>query len=416
VAGHKPGERVRIEILRGGKPRTGVVSSRVGGRPPARSLLRVPKPAITFLAALLGALVGAGAILISGVGDSGSGDMTTVVEQSSAAPSNPSKGALTPRTIYKRDAPGVVFIRAKISEGGQSGEASGSGFVIGRGGSIVTNAHVVGNAKTVSVKFSDSKIATAKVAGADPSTDLALLLVDPEGLDLHALKLGSSKDVAVGDPALAIGNPFGLERTLTTGVISAVQRQIPSLQEGFAIGNVLQTDAAINPGNSGGPLLDARGRVVGVNSQIRTNGTDNSNIGIGFAVPIDAAKEVIPRLRKDGQIQRAFLGVGTRTVDDSLASLKLPVDEGALVQTVEPRSPAAKAGIRAGKTRRVVGGEPVLVGGDIITAVDGKRVRTNADVAEIIGKKRPGDSVSIRVTRGDEPRTVTVKLAKRPGG
>jgi S1-C subfamily serine protease len=376
----------------------------------------MPKPATTFLVALLGAIVGAAAILISGVGDSSSSDTTTVVEQSSgAAPSNPSKGGLTPRAIYKRDAPGVVFISAKISEGGQTGDVSGSGFVIGRGGSIVTNAHVVGNAKTVTVKFSDSKIATAKVAGRDPSTDLALLLVDPDGLDLHALKLGSSKDVEVGDPALAIGNPFGLERTLTTGVISAVQRQIPSLQEGFSIGNVLQTDAAINPGNSGGPLLDAHGRVVGVNSQIRTNGTDNGNIGIGFAVPIDAAKEVIPRLRKDGQIERAYLGVGTRTVDDSLAALKLPVNEGALVQKVEPDSPAAKAGIRAGRTRRVIGGEVLLAGGDIITAVDGQRVKTNADVADIIGKKRPGETVALRIVRGDEPRTVTVKLSKRPG-
>ena len=293
----------------------------------------MPKPAVTFLVALLGAIVGAGAILLSGVGD-GAEDTVTVVEQGSAAPSNPTKGGLTPATIYKRDAPGVVFIRARITEGGQTGDASGSGFVIGRGGSIVTNAHVVGNAKSVSVKFSDSKIATAKVAGTDPSTDLALLLVDPEGLDLHALELGSSKRVKVGDPALAIGNPFGLERTLTTGVISAVQRQIPSLQEGFAIGDVLQTDAAINPGNSGGPLLDSRGRVVGVNAQIRTSGSQTgelSNTGIGFAVPIDAVKEVIPRLRKDGSIQRAFLGVGTRTVDDSLDALDLAVDHGALV-------------------------------------------------------------------------------------
>ena len=378
----------------------------------------MPKPAITFLAALLGALVGAGAILLTGVGDDSSSDTTTVVEESTGAPSNPSKGGLTPRAIYKRDAPGVVFIRAKVSEGGETGDASGSGFVIGRGGSIVTNAHVVGTAKTVTVKFSDSKIATARVAGADPSTDLALLLVDPDGLDLHALELGSSKAVEVGDPALAIGNPFGLERTLTTGVISAVARQIPSLQEGFAIGDVLQTDAAINPGNSGGPLLDSRGRVIGVNAQIRTSGSQTgqlSNTGIGFAVPIDAVKEVIPRLRKDGSIERAFLGVGTRTVDDSLDTLNLPVDEGALVQTVEPGSPAAKAGIRAGKTRREVGGDPVLTGGDIITEVDGKKVETNSDVAEQIGKKRPGDKVALTVVRGGEPRTVTVTLTKRPG-
>ncbi len=376
----------------------------------------MPTPAITFLAGLFGAVIGALAILVSGVGDGA--DTTTVVEQSSAAPSNPTKGGLAPRTIYRRDAPGVVFIRARITENGQTGDASGSGFVIGRGGSIVTNAHVVGNAKRVSVKFSDSKVATARVAGTDPSTDLALLLVDPDGLDLHALKLGSSKDVEVGDPALAIGNPFGLERTLTTGVISAVQRQIPSLQAGFAIGDVLQTDAAINPGNSGGPLLDARGSVIGVNAQIRTSPTGDggiSNTGIGFAVPVDTLKEVIPRLRKDGSIDRAFLGVGTRTVDDSLEALDLPVDAGALVQTVEPGSPAARSGIRAGKARREIGGEPVLTGGDIITAVDGKRVKTNADVAEIIGLKRPGNRVQITIVRSGEPRTVTVTLSKRPG-
>jgi S1-C subfamily serine protease len=375
----------------------------------------MPNLPATFLVALLGAVVGAGAVLLTGAGDSA--DTTTVVESSSAAPANPTRGGLAPRTIYRRDAPGVVFIRARISEGGQADDASGSGFVIGRGGSIVTNAHVVGSAKTVSVKFSDSKVATARVAGTDPSTDLALLLVDPEGLDLHALKLGSSKDVEVGDPALAIGNPFGLERTLTTGVISAVARQIPSLQAGFAIGDVLQTDAAINPGNSGGPLLDSRGLVIGVNAQIRTAPSDTgiSNTGIGFAVPVDTVKEVIPRLRKDGSIDRAYLGVGTRTVDDSLDALDLPVDDGALVQKVELGSPAEKAGLRAGKTRRTIGGEDVLAGGDIITAVDGKRVRTNADVAENIGRKRPGDRVQITTVRGGEPRTVTVTLAKRPG-
>jgi S1-C subfamily serine protease len=375
----------------------------------------MPKLASTFLVALLGALVGAGAVLLSGAGDSAG--TTTVVEQSSAAPSNPSKGGLAPRAIYRRDAPGVVFIRARITENGETGDASGSGFVIGRGGSIVTNAHVVGDAKHVSVKFSDAKVATAVVAGTDPSTDLALLLVDPDGLDLHALRLGSSKDVEVGDPALAIGNPFGLERTLTTGVISAVARQIPSLQAGFSIGDVLQTDAAINPGNSGGPLLDARGRVIGVNAQIRTAPSDTgiSNTGIGFAVPVDTVKEVIPRLRKDGSIERAYLGVGTRTVDDSLDALDLPVDDGALIQRVELGSPAAKAGLRAGRSRRTIAGEAVLAGGDIITAVDGARVRTNADVANVIGKKRPGDRVQITIVRGGEPRTVTVRLGKRPG-
>src|SRR5262249_28481328 len=190
----------------------------------------MPQPATPFVACLPGAVVGGLAILLTGVGGDAN-DTTTVVEQSSAAPSNPSRGGLTPRAIYRRDAPGVVYIRARIAEG----DASGSGFVIGRGGSIVTNAHVVGEAERGSGQLSDQNIAAARGAGRDPSTDLALLLVDPDGLDLHALALGSSKDVEVGDAALAIGNPFGYERTLTTGVISAVGRQIPSLQQGFAI-------------------------------------------------------------------------------------------------------------------------------------------------------------------------------------
>ena len=375
----------------------------------------MPKALSTFLAALLGGIVVAVAFLVLDVGDDGGDDTTTVVEQLGGAPSNPEKGALTPRAIYKRDAPGVVFVRSKIAEPGQSGESTGSGFVIGRGGSIVTNAHVVGNAKSVTVKFSDSKVATAKVAGTDPSTDLALLLVDPDGLDLHALALGSSKDVEVGDPALAIGNPFGLERTLTTGVISAIGREIPSLQEGFDIGNALQTDAAINPGNSGGPLLDGRGRVIGVNSQIETGGTGRFNVGVGFAVAIDTAKEVIPRLRREGKIERAYLGVGTRTIDDSLAQAKLPVDDGALVVTVSPNSPASKAGMKPGTRRTTVGGEPILLGGDIIRKIDGKAIKSAEDVARIIGTKRPGNKVQIEVLRGDAQRTLNVTLAKRPG-
>jgi S1-C subfamily serine protease len=255
------------------------------------------KPLPTFLAALIGGIVVAAAMLIFDIGDGG-GETTTVVQQTPVLVDDSgkaAKGALTPRAIYKRDAPGVVFVRTKSSSplGEQS---SGSGFVIGRGGSIVTNAHVVGDAKSVTVKFSDAKIATAKVAGADLSTDLALLLVEPKGLDLHALKLGSAKDVQVGDPALAIGNPFGLERTLTTGVISAIGRQIPSLQEGFDIGNAIQTDAAINPGNSGGPLLDGDGKVIGVNSQIETGstgGAEGGNVGIGFAIPASTVKAFI---------------------------------------------------------------------------------------------------------------------------
>jgi S1-C subfamily serine protease len=375
------------------------------------------KPLPNFLAALFGGIVVAAAMLIFDIGDGG-GETTTVVEQSPVLVDDSgkaAKGALTARAIYKRDAPGVVFVRSR-STSALGDQSSGSGFVIGRGGSIVTNAHVVGEAKTVTVKFSDSKVATAKVAGADLSTDLALLLVEPKGLDLHALKLGSAKDVQVGDPALAIGNPFGLERTLTTGVISAIGRQIPSLQQGFDIGNAIQTDAAINPGNSGGPLLDGRGRVIGVNSQIETGGTARGFIGVGFAVSVDTLKEVIPRLRREGSIERAYLGVGTRTVDDSLAAADLPADDGALVVTVNDDSPADDAGIRPGTRAATIGGEPIRLGGDIIRAIDGKQVKSSEDVADVIGTKRPGDTVKIVVLRGDDPKTLTVKLGKRPSG
>jgi len=375
------------------------------------------KPLPTFLAALFGGIVVAAAILIFDIGDGG-GETQTVVEQSPVLVDDSgkaAKGALTPRAIYKRDAPGVVFVRAGSADGPSAAQSSGSGFVIGRGGSIVTNAHVVGDAKSVTVKFSDSKVATAKVAGADPSTDIALLLVDPEGLDLHALALGSSKDVQVGDPALAIGNPFGLERTLTTGVVSAIGRQIPSLQQGFEIGNAIQTDAAINPGNSGGPLLDGLGRVIGVNSQIETGGGGARGfVGVGFAVAIDTAKEVIPRLRREGSIERAYLGVGTRTVDASLVTAKLAAKDGALVVNVNSGSPADDAGIRPGTRRATIGGEAILLGGDIIRAIEGRKVRSSEDVAEVIGTRRPGDSVRIDVLRGSKPRTVTVKLGKRP--
>jgi S1-C subfamily serine protease len=370
-----------------------------------------------FLAALIGGAVVAAVLLLTGAG--GGEDTKTVFAGSDLA--NPKEGALTPREIYKRDAPGVVFISATVAQDAspfapeQRGESTGSGFVIGKGGSIVTNAHVVEGASSVVVRFGDNKIKRARVAGRDPSTDIALLLVDPDSLDLHPLELGSSKGVQVGDPTVAIGNPFGLDRTLTTGVVSALQREIPSLQPGFSINDVIQTDAAINPGNSGGPLIDALGRVIGVNSQIETGGGGRGNVGIGFAVPIDTAKEVIPQLRKSGGVQRAYLGVSTRTVDDSLDGLNLASPDGALVETVQTGSPAARAGLRGGSRLRTLGGDTVRVGGDIIKSVDGKKVRTNDDVSKFIGDHRPGERVGLEIIRDGTRRNVSVTLGHRPG-
>jgi S1-C subfamily serine protease len=381
---------------------------------------------------LLSAVLGAGAaVAIVGVLDVGGGGKTTttVVQPAPLAGSknaSSSDGAgLTAGDIYKRDAPGVVFIRAQIVQRTQSpfdfglpqeqqGEATGSGFVIDKRGTILTNAHVVSGATHVSVQFADKQRVSAKVLGKDASSDLALLKVDPKGLELTPLALGSSKGVQVGDPAIAIGNPFGLERTLTTGVISAVKRTITAPNK-FQIDDALQTDAPINPGNSGGPLIDATGKVIGINSQIATggNGTDTS-VGIGFAVPIDTAKTIIPELEKSGRVDRGYLGISAATVDKSLKDLNLPVTHGALVQSVTPGGPADKAGIRAGNITAQLDAQAIQLGGDIITRIDSTDIRTSDDLAAAVADGKPGDTVKVTLVRAGKTRTVEVKLAQQP--
>ena len=370
-----------------------------------------------FLAALVGGAVVAAVLLLTGA--AGEDEQTMIAGGAGLA--NPTQDALSPREIYKRDAPGVVFITANVTQAASpfapepEGHSTGSGFVIGKGGSIVTNAHVVEGASRVTVNFGDKRSVPARVVGRDPSSDLALLLVDPDGLALEPLELGSSEDVQVGDPTVAIGNPFGLDRTLTTGVVSALQRSIPSLQPGYSINNVIQTDAAINPGNSGGPLIDAQGKVIGVNSQIETGGSGGGNVGIGFAVPIDTAKEVIPQLRRGGSVKRAYLGVTTRTIDAGLDELNLASADGALVETVEPGGPADRAGLRGGAEEQVFAGRTVRLGGDIIKAIDGTKVRDSDDISELVARKRPGDRVSLEILRGGTRASVSVTLGRRPG-
>jgi S1-C subfamily serine protease len=385
-------------------------------------------------AALLGGGVAAGVttLLSDGGGDT---HTTTVIRQSALGAqgangkgtSNASEG-LTAADIYQRYAPGVVFVRSEIIEqtnnpfdpfgGAQKSEATGSGFVIDASGDILTNNHVIDGATSgsITVQFADHKTVKAKVVGKDPSTDLALLKVDPEGLDLKALPLGSSKDVHVGDPTIAIGNPFGLDRTLTTGVVSALQRQIQA-PNGFSIKDVIQTDAAINPGNSGGPLIDAAGRVIGINSQIETGGNGSSgSVGIGFAVPIDTAKEILNNLKRGEAVERAYLGVTSLTVDGQLDALDLPVDHGALVQSVESGSPADKAGLKAGDLQATLqnSGDPVVLGGDIITKVDGTSITTSDQLSQIVSSHKPGDKVKVEIVRKKAPKTLTVALGKRP--
>jgi S1-C subfamily serine protease len=339
----------------------------------------------------------------------------------SAADSVSEDEGLTVTEIYDRDGPGVVFIQAEVRSqvpslfglpDEESGIATGSGFVLDKEGYILTNAHVVEGARKAGVRFTEeSALVEAEIVGSDLSTDLAVLKIDPEDApELTPLTLGDSARMRVGDPVIAIGNPFGYDRTVTTGIVSALQRQI-SAPNNFQIDNVIQTDASINPGNSGGPLIDARGEVVGINSQIATGGS-NGSVGIGFAVPINTAKQIVPELKEDGKVERAYLGVTSADITEQDADeLDLPVDEGALIQDVVNGGPADEAGLRGG---RVELSQPLKVGGDIIVVVDGQEITRSSDVADAILDREPGDEIDIEYFRGDDRRTVTVELGERP--
>jgi S1-C subfamily serine protease len=386
----------------------------------------------SFGAALTGGLVvgivgliaiGAGWVESDNGGDQGSALAATPVPQ--PAPREASGDGLTVNQIYRQDSPGVVFIRAQSAQqapspldpfGGGGGSATGSGFVIDRDGHVLTNAHVVEGAERIEVTLGNvdsSEPVSARVVGEDASTDLALLEVDAPSDQLHPLPLGDSSQLQVGDSVVAIGNPFGLDRTVTTGIVSALQREI-SAPNGFTINNVIQTDAAINPGNSGGPLLDAGGRVIGINSQIESAG-GGGNVGIGFAVPINTADDVIQQLLNDGTVEHAFLGISGTDITSELADvLNLPVEQGALVQTVVAGGPADKAGVEGGHATATIDGQRVRAGGDVITAIDDKAVTGMDDVIGVVNQKQPGDEVRLSLADGDQERTVTVTLGDRP--
>jgi S1-C subfamily serine protease len=389
--------------------------------PPQRSSISI------LLAGAIGgliALVLGAALIATDVIDTGD-ETTRVVRESIPVRDIADSGARaeegrTVADIYKREGAGVVFVLARDTSSTQSpfgppdgggGEASGSGFVVDRDGTIVTNAHVVGGSDDVQVRFQEEgDLVDAQVVGTDPSTDLAVLRVDPDDAKLQPLPLGDSSETQVGDPVVAIGNPFGYTRSVTTGIVSAKQRQITA-PNGFAIENVIQTDASINPGNSGGPLLDAEGRVIGINSQIATGGA-NGSVGIGFAVPIDTIKELLPQLKRGDEIERAFLGVEMIGVTEDLArDLNLPVDRGALIQRIVEDGPADDAGLRAGRTTT---GDGVVAGGDLIVKVNGEDVTAPDDVPAALSDLEPGDTVEVEYYRGDERRTAEVELAKRP--
>jgi S1-C subfamily serine protease len=280
--------------------------------------------------------------------------------------------------------------------------------VVDKDGTILTNAHVVAGADSVSVSFEEGgEEIPAEVKGVDTSTDLAALKIDPSEVDnLQVLPLGDSSKAEVGDPVVAIGNPFGYSRTVTTGIVSGLQREIVA-PDGFQIDNVIQTDASINPGNSGGPLLDANGRVIGINSQIATGGGQGS-VGIGFAVPVNTAKKLLPQLREGGEIEHAYLGVQMSDVDAEVAKqLDLPVDHGALVVEATEDGPADEAGIQ--------GGDPETgQGADVITAIDGETINTSDELAAAVAARQPGDTVEIEYYHDGEKQTVEVELDERP--
>jgi S1-C subfamily serine protease len=377
---------------------------------------------IAGIGAVLAAAVLGGGIAVGvdrSIGDEGG---TTIIREVSGATTEPTSFTNTTgktiSEIYASSKNGVVEVLATavVSDnpffGAQQARLLGSGFVIDKSGHVVTNYHVVEGASKVEVGFSGTEM-PATVVGTDPSTDIAVLRIKRvEGRALRPLDLGNSDSVTVGDAVVAIGNPFGLERTVTAGIVSAMQREITAPND-FAIDEVIQTDAAINHGNSGGPLLNADGKVIGVNSQIETE--SGGNVGIGFAVPINTVKDVVSQLIQHGKVEHAYIGVETATITNELASnVRLPVDKGVLIQRVRPGSPAEDAGLQGGTTQVVVDGESFLVGGDVITKVDGQSIESTDDLRRVVTAKKPGDELALEVHRQEETKDVTVKLGRQP--
>jgi S1-C subfamily serine protease len=373
--------------------------------------------------ALFGLLaIGAGWIE---AGDEGGSTVTVARALTPVASSEGEAEANPINRIYRSAERGIAFVETKLGESGTSsfspfgapggqGTASGSGFLIDTEGHIITNSHVVEGAEEVEVALGPAEDRyDAEVVGTDPATDVALLDVDAPAEELHPLALGDSSQLEVGEPVVAIGNPFGLERTVTAGIVSALQRQIQA-PNGFSISHVIQTDAAINPGNSGGPLIDASGSVIGINSQIQTGG-GQGNVGIGFAVPINTARDVVRQLQDDGTVEHAYLGISGGSITADLAeALDLPVDSGVLINEVVEGGPADEAGVRGGDSSATIEGANIKVGGDILLAVDGKDVSDMEEVIDAVDAAEPGDEMELTVRRGEETKTISVTLGVRP--
>src|SRR5918992_3281083 len=376
----------------------------------------------TFVALIapagVGAAVAVGAVALLG----GLDGRTTVVTETVDAQASPSTGAgrsLTINEIYERAASGVVQITS-TADGFSTGPSGtpeqhrGSGFVVDKAGHVVTNYHVVESADEINVSFSNRDTVEADLVGVDPSTDLALLRVDARSSALTPLSLGNSDRVRVGDEVVAIGNPFGLDRTVTFGIVSALQREIRAPNR-FAIDQVIQTDAPINQGNSGGPLLSMRGRGVGVNTQIRTAEIGSGFVGIGFAVPSNTVKDVVAQLLRTGRVDHAYLGITGQPVTADLADdYNLPVEAGVLVEDVRVGTGAEKAGLRGGRTQVVVAGDTYILGGDIIVSFDGKPISSVAELRAGLAAHKPGEEIELGIFRDAKKMTVKVTLGRQP--
>ena len=366
------------------------------------------------------------------------GHTTTVREIVSGGPTSAPASFRTGRPlsinqIYRSAAPGVVQVTStsvvRLQNGNPFGfdipgfsfpqeetqRALGSGFVIDKAGHIVTNYHVVAGAQRVQVSFSSADQINATVVGKDPSTDVAVLKIDTHSRALTPLQLGNSDAVHVGDTVYAIGNPFGYARTLTSGLVSAVQRQITA-PNSLPIDGAIQTDAAINHGNSGGPLIDAAGRVIGVTSQISTGTTgQQGNLGIGFAIPINTVRNVAAQIIQSGKVEHAYIGVSTTPITPQLARVfNLPTTSGLLVDTVTNSSGADKAGLRGGRTNVIVQGNTYTLGGDIIVEADGQPISTYDQLRSIVAKHKPGEKLTLGIYRQGHKKSVSVTLGEAP--
>jgi S1-C subfamily serine protease len=380
----------------------------------------------------------AAAALLAGCGGGGSSSAPAAAKSTPASREQVvegigAEGGFDAQKIYKDESPGVVTVisifggSASLDQllNGNSGgaqAAEGSGIVLNGSGEIVTNAHVVTTgegtsirrAQQVYVEFADGNRVQAKIVGQDPNADVALLRVPTQGLQLRALPLGQSDNLAVGSPVAAIGSPFGQAQSMSVGIVSAVDRSISSLTD-FQISGAIQTDAAINPGNSGGPLIGADGRVIGINQQIESK--SGGGEGVGFAVPIDVVKRSLAQLRESGQVHYAYLGVVSVPLYPQLVQrFHLNVAHGAWVQAVNPGGPAEKAGLRGGTGDVTFQGSTYRPGGDVITKVGDVPVATSDDLAGAVARYRPGQSVPVQVHRGGQVERITVKFGERPLG